>query len=271
MNPYICHQIMPKIPCPNCSHTRSWRLRRGKRKCKKCRREFNPIHYPVSGFRLTEEVWRSCIGIFLRERTIGRIVTEIGLGHSTVEKIVRHLRAAMAKSSLPLFYGPVELDETYIGGQRKNKRLHIRRIQGKRGHGTDKLAIMGIFDRNSGLVYVEVIPKLDLRRIFEIVRARVPRGARIYSDGFKMYRSFTHQGFIHCYVDHAGGEYVRGDVHTNNIEGFWGILKRKMSCIGGMRRDKLHTFVDEIVWRFNHRGLSLAEQEDRLFDAIRDQ
>lgn len=262
---------MSQIACPYCSYTRSWRLRRDKRKCKKCRREFNPIRYPVSGFHITAEAWRSCIGIFLRERTIHRIVSETGISHGTVERIVQHLRAVMAKASLPLFYGPVELDETYIGGQRKNKRLHIRRIQAKRGHGTDKLAIMGIFDRNSGKVYVEVIPKLDLRRIFEIVRARVPRGARLYTDGFKMYRSFTHQGYRHSYVDHDGGEYVRGDVHTNNIEGFWGILKRKMSCIGGMRRNRLHTFVAEIVWRFNHRELSLAEQENTLFDAARDQ
>ena len=262
---------MSYLTCPYCSYTRSWKLRRDKRKCKKCRREFNPIHYPVAGFRITEEGWRSCIGVFLRERTIGRIVDETKLSHGTVERVVQRLRDAMARNHQPLFYGPVELDETYIGGQRKNKRLHIRRIQAKRGHGTDKLAIMGIFDRNSGMVYVEVIPKLDLQRIFEIIRSRVPRGSRLYTDGFKMYRSFAHRGYLHSYVDHDGGEYVRGDVHTNNIEGFWGILKRKMSCIGGMRRNRLHTFVAEIVWRFNHRKLPLVEQEDRLFKAVNDQ
>ena len=261
---------MPSIACPHCSYTRSWKLRRGKRKCKRCRREFSPARYPIAGFRLSEDGWRISIGVFLRERTIASVVAGAGLGHSTAERVVRCIREAMRKVSLPLFYGPVELDETYIGGQRKNKRLHIRRIQGKRGHGTDKLPIMGIFDRNSGLVHVEVIPKLDLGRIFEIVRARARRGARLYTDGFKMYRAFTHRGFIHCYVDHAGGEYVRGDIHTNNIEGFWGILKRRLSCIGGMRRDRLHIFVAETVWRFNHRNIPAQKQAEMIYSRIKD-
>jgi hypothetical protein len=83
-----------------------------------------------------------------------------------------------------------------------------------------------------------------------------------------MYRSIWKDGYAHHYVDHEGGEYVRGTVHTNNIEGFWGILKRKMGCIGGMRRDRLHLFVGEIVWRFNHRLIPLEEQEKILFKLV---
>jgi transposase-like protein len=150
------------------------------------------------------------------------------------------------------FQGPVEMDETYIGGQRKNKRLHIRRIKTKRGHGTDKLPIMGIFDRYGGQVYVEVMTKkLSMEHIFKIMDRQVTPGASVFTDGYKMYRGLKKKGFRHEYVDHDGGEYVRNSIHTNNIEGFWGILKRKLSCIGGMRRDRLYLFVGEIVWKFN--------------------
>jgi transposase-like protein len=165
--------------------------------------------------------------------------------------------------------GTVEMDETYIGGQRKNKRLHIRRIQGKRGHGTDKLPIVGLFSRESGEVYVEILErKLDIYRIITIIGDRTERGGSIYTDGFKMYRMLNARGYDHAFVDHDGGELVRGDVHTNNIEGFWGILKRKLSCIGGMRRTHLHFFVAEITWKFNQRAASLETQEHRLFDLL---
>lgn len=175
----------------------------------------------------------------------------------------------MSEEKSPAFIGPVEMDETYIGGQRKNKRLHIRRIKGKKGHGTEKLPIVGLFDRNTGVVFVVVEPKkLDIKFITETIKARVIQGSQIYTDGFKMYRSLPKHGYIHEYVDHEGDEYVRGDVHTNNIEGFWGILKRKMGCIGGMQRKYLHLFVGEIVWKFNHRNQPRKDQERALYELV---
>jgi transposase-like protein len=158
------------------------------------------------------------------------------------------------------------MDETYIGGQRKNKRLHIRRLSpSKRGHGTEKLPIFGIFDRAGGTVFVAVEPKkLDMKFISATLSERVRPKAAVYTDGFRMYRSLPSLGFRHEWVDHAGGELSRGEVHTNNIEGFWGILKRKMGCIGGMRRKYLHLFVGEISWRFNRRRMPF----DRLVDEL---
>lgn len=167
------------------------------------------------------------------------------------------------------FSGPIEMDETYIGGQRKNKRLHIRRIEAKKGHGTDKLPIVGIFDRSTGKVSVVIEPKkLDIHFILRTLSERLFLGTLVYIDGFKMYRMLPKHGFPHAYVDHDGGEMVRGDIHTNNIEGFWGILKRKLGCIGGMRRRYLYLFVGDIVWRFNHRHLHITEQEHELFNLI---
>lgn len=223
------------------------------------------VLYPVHNIRSTETEWEECIHVFLRERTIHRIVEETGIPHSRVEYMVMHIRKSMGQDVPKILSEPLEMDETYIGGQRKNKRLHIRRIQAKRGHGTDKLPIVGLFSRSTGMVYVEVLErKLDVKKIFEIIERFTPKEGRVYTDGFKMYRGLKAKGYIHEYVDHDGGELVRGDVHTNNVEGFWGILKRKLSCIGGMRRENLHLFVAEIVWKFNHRNHSLEEQENIL-------
>lgn len=225
--------------------------------------------YPVPGIRSTREDWKDCIAVFLRQRTSASIAKETGIGANRAVSMTHLLRACMMADLPKRFKGPVEMDETYIGGQRKNKRLHIRKIKAKKGHGTDKLPIMGIFDRSGKQIYVEVMAqKLSMPHIFIIMSRQVKAGAEVFTDGFKMYRGLKKKGFRHSYVDHDSGEYVRGEVHTNNIEGFWGILKRKLSCIGGMRRGKLKFFVAEIVWRFNHRNISLTEQERKLLESV---
>lgn len=129
---------MSQISCVYCGFRRSWMLRRNKRKCKRCKREWSMKKYLVKEIRSTKEEWRMCIKTFLRERTIKRIVAETQIPHGRVERMVIHLRICMKKDLPDFLPAPLEMDETYIGGQRKNKRLHIRRIQAKRGHGTDK-------------------------------------------------------------------------------------------------------------------------------------
>jgi transposase-like protein len=260
---------MAQTLCPFCSFSRSWSVRGKKRKCKQCRREFSDRTYPAAGFRITKATWHVVIATFLRERTEKRIAEETGTSLKTAQKMAHYLRVIMTADAPPPFRGIVEMDETYIGGQRKNKKLHIRRIKGKRGHGTEKLPIVGLFSRESGQVYVELQSrKLDVSILFAIIERQMSKEGRLYTDGMKMYRGITERAFHHEYVDHDGGEYVRGDIHTNNIEGFWGILKRKMGCIGGMRKDRLHLFVGEIVWKFNHRKQSLKDRERALIELV---
>lgn len=261
--------LPPNMSCPYCNFSRVWVLRRGKKKCKRCRREFAAQRYPVPSLRVTEREWQLVVHTFLRQRSILRIAEETGLGKNKVHRMLEYVRDRMAEHRLEVFQGPVEMDETYIGGQRKNKKLHIRKIAGKKGHGTDKLPIVGLFCRSSGQVLVDVEPKkLDVHFIFDLIGKHVMSGAEIYTDGFKMYRGLPKRGYRHQFVDHDGGELVRGEVHTNNIEGFWGILKRRLGCIGGMRRARLHLFVAEIVWIFNHRHLSLKERERALLRLV---
>lgn len=260
---------MAQTICPKCGFGRSWKLRRNKRKCKRCRREWGERPYPVEGFRIDEDSWRTAVRVFLRERTGRRLAEEIGISLKTAQCMATCFRQAMASDTPLQMFGTIEIDETYIGGQRKNKRLHIRRIRSKPGHGTDKLPIVGLFCRDTGQVLACVEPrKLDMPFIVRLVQMKVVPGSRICTDAFKMYRGLSALGYAHEYVDHDGGEMVRGDVHTNNIEGFWGILKRRLSCIGGMRRDKIHLFVGEIVWKFNHRLLPFQAQERALLELV---
>lgn len=178
----------------------------------------------------------------------------------------------MQADTPPMFAGPVEVDETYIGGQRKNQRLHIRkRYPPKRGHGTQKLPIIGALDRATGTVRIEVMArKLDKSQVLGFVTRTTAAGACVFTDGFHYYRDLTKLGYRHEWIDHNVGEYVRGNVHTNGIEGFWGFMKRRMGTIGGMRRERLGIFASELAWRYNRRHLTDKQKTDLLVDLLRD-
>jgi transposase-like protein len=90
----------------------------------------------------------------------------------------------------------------------------------------------------------------------------------LYTDGYKMNRTARTYGIRHAYVDHDSGEFVRGDIHTSGIEGFWGYLKRHLATTGGIRRPYFEDFIGEFVWRFNHRRLSRVEQEAALLSIL---
>ncbi|MDD4319900.1 MAG: hypothetical protein PHW10_06300, partial [Candidatus Peribacteraceae bacterium] len=64
---------------------------------------------------------------------------------------------------------------------------------------------------------------------------------------------------------HEAGEYVRGEVHTQSLDGYWGMLKNHLAVIGGIRKKHLHLFIDEHVWRYNHKDLTRREQVQLLY------
>jgi transposase-like protein len=164
----------------------------------------------------------------------------------------------------------VEVDETYIAGQWRNQPWSIRRYGTKRGRGTNKQAVFGLFERQRGLVRAFLVPNVQQVSLLPIIDQVVLRGSTIHSDAYSLYRNLPRRGYTHEFVDHEAHEYARGTVHTNNIEGFCGYLKRRLKTTGGIRRTRLHLYVAEEVWRFNNRKLPENEQINRLLCLIRE-
>jgi transposase-like protein len=198
------------------------------------------------------------------------VAQETGMSYAKVQKMLAGLRKTMLADVPPAFSGICEADETFVGGQWKNKRRYIRRgVKAKSGQGTFKSPVTGVYSRQHKQVRVQVIEGRTGPLYWAFIRSCLAADAVLYTDGFKMNRGLANRfGVIHEYVDHAGGEFVRGDVHTNAIEGFWGYLKRNLMAIGGIRRDKLPLFVGEFVWRFNYRQLSHEQQVERLLEQL---
>jgi transposase len=171
---------------------------------------------------------------------------------------------------LKKFSGTVEVDETYMGGSWKNKRLAVKRNEpkSKRGRGTTKQPIFGILCRN-GQVFAQLIERVRKKDLQPIIERKVRRGSTVCSDTFKGYTGIAAKGYVHRLVDHSKQEYSNGKGnHINGLEGFWGYLKRQLASKGGIRREKLRWFLGEFVWRYNHRKMSVSDQVSILFPQI---
>jgi hypothetical protein len=73
-------------------------------------------------------------------------------------------------------------------------------------------------------------------------------------------------------VNHSAGEYVRGDAHTNTIEGFFSIFKRGIVGIyQHVSAEHLHRYLSEFDFRYNNRiALEINDQQraDKLLEGI---
>ena len=93
-------------------------------------------------------------------------------------------------------------------------------------------------------------------------------GSTIYSDAYQLYQETVKEGYFHDFVDHKKHEYGKGDVNSNGMEGFWGVLKRRLKVTGGIRMARLHLYVAEEAWRYNYRKLPEEEKIARILKRI---
>lgn len=262
---------MPKLlSCPYCQNNRSWAIRRHHRKCKRCRREWSPgNYYPVKGFRLARREWLWIIDTFIRDKTILSISRECHIAYATAQRCGCLIRTLMTHDIPRHFRGICEADETYVGGSWRNKAIHIRRQGSKRGRGTQKQAILGVMQRKPQLVRIWLVPNSKGRTTIPKILSQVHKGSSVYTDGHKGYRRLPRYGYLHQWVDHEAGEYVRGNVHIQGIDGYWGKLKTHLDSIGGIRKERLPLFIGEHQWRYNFKHLSREEQTKYLFQFLK--
>lgn len=149
----------------------------------------------------------------------------------------------------PMF-GIIEVDESFFGA---------RRVKGKRGRGAyGKTVVFGIFERN-GQVYTEIVSNCSKPTLQGIIRGKVDASAVINSDGWRGYNGLVDLGYGHYRVDHSKDEFVRGKVHINGIEGFWGMAKVRMTKFKGLPKHTFHLHLKETEWRYNNRHSNMGK------------
>ncbi len=165
--------------------------------------------------------------------------------------MLHRIRLAMQGQNAGKLAGEVEVDETFIGGKsrfmHKDKRERVITGTG----GKDKAVVMGMMERG-GNVRAFVVDDRTKKQLQQQVRQHIEAGAAIFSDELKSYDGLD-ADYQHAVVDHAI-EYVNGNVHTNNMEGFWSLLKRGLhGTYVSVEPFHLFRYIDEQAFRFNNR------------------
>src|SRR5271165_6579636 len=148
--------------------------------------------------------------------------------------------------------GPVEVDETFIGGQKKNMHKDKKLRYEQRGGAVGKTVVQGFLDRELRQVRAKVVPDVKRETLQNEVLREVKHGSKVYTDEAVQYDNL-HSRFVHEVVNHTE-EYVRGQVHTNGIENFWSLLKRTLrGTYVAVEPFHLDRYIDEQAFRFNNR------------------
>ena len=155
-----------------------------------------------------------------------------------------------------MYPGPVEVDETYIGGKRKNMSKAKRKALTGRGT-VGKAVVIGIKDSASNQVTARKIDATDADTLQGFVADHAAPGATVYTDEASAYKGMP---FDHEAVNHSVGEYVRGQAHTNGIESFWSMLKRGyQGTFHHFSEKHLDRYVSEFAGRHNGRNADTIE------------
>ncbi|MQA29228.1 MAG: IS1595 family transposase [Luteitalea sp.] len=179
------------------------------------------------------------------------IARDIGITQKSAWFMAHRLRLALHHGSFDKFSGEVEVDETFIGGKARN--MHIaqrkRRITGTGGK--DKVAVMGLLQRD-GTVRTVVVENRKKKALHAEVNKHVEAGAALYSDDLRSYDGLATK-YAHQVIDHAVA-YVDGAVHTNGMENYWSLLKRGLAgTYVSVEPYHLFRYLDEQAFRFNNR------------------
>src|ERR1039457_7231101 len=160
--------------------------------------------------------------------------------------------------------GPVEVDETFVGGKLINmhKSKKVRYYQRGGSHG--KTVVMGLLDRELPQVRAKVVPNVKRDTLQAEILREVTGGSKVYTDEHVGY-DHLHSEFVHDVVNKVQG-YVDGQVHVNGVKNFWSLLKRTLKgTYVAVEPYHLQAYVDEQVFRFNTR----ATKERKVTDSDR--
>jgi transposase-like protein len=244
-----------RLTCFKCQKEATYYRTKGRRSftCEHCGYQVYPTAgTPFESTRTPLRDWFYIMFLFCTSRNgvaAKEVQRQLGVTYKTAWRMCNLIRKYMGYVDGDWPIGghgkTVEADETFIGG--KDPEIN--------GQSTDdKAVVLGIIERGGDVVTRVVQMRTKDHLIPHIVKFVKP-GSKINTDEASAFRLLTEKyGYEHEMVDHSAKEYVRGDVHTNSIEGFWANVKRGIKgTYVWVSKKHLQTYLREFEYRHNLR------------------
>ena len=260
--------------CPKCGSTRT---REASHKtmpywCSDCRSYFSvKTGTPLANSNIPLQKW--AIGVYLCLTSLKSVSSmklhrDLKISQKAAWFMLHRIREAwMPEGGSGPFDGPVEVDETYFGGKRRNMSNAKRKALKDAGRGAvGKTAVVGAKDRATNQVSARVVTSTDAPTLQGFVGEVAAPDATIFTDDASAYKGLP---FDHEAVKHSVAEYVRGMAHTNGIESVWSMVKRAHDgTFHKISPKHLNRYIQEFVAKHNIRDLDTIVQMHRVFAAL---
>lgn len=247
--------------CTHCASTNVTRFKNNARRfqCneKECRKQFSVLTGTFAeNTKIPLAKWFLAMYIITNHSkgiSSSQLAEWIDVTQSTAWFLNHRIREMLKESNAELLNGTVEVDETYVSGKDSN------RHKNKKKGWSNKTMVVGAVKRG-GKVVTKVIPATNMENVQKFITDNIEKGSNMVTDEHSAYKQVGKE-YIHETVNHGAKEYVRGNVHTNNIEGYWNILKKQIVGIHHSVSPKhLQRYCNESAYRFNHRQVTQDEK-----------
>ena len=254
----------------HCSHCGGTSTRPSKRKytfwCPDCKHRFSVRTDSVlEHTRMPLRKWVVALYLVvtnLKGVSSMKLARELSVGQNTAWFVLHRIRRALADDDAGKFFGPVEVDETWVGGKRRWL-SHKKRKEMGRNWQKNKVQLAGVYDRETRHVRAATVQTADTVTMNEFIDARVAPEADVYTDDAHAYKFRSTDS-----VTHSRGEYVRDEAHTQGIESFWSMFKRGYRGVyHHMSHKHLDRYAAEFAGRKCIRELDTLDQMESVVKA----
>lgn len=261
--------------CPHCASVAAHYALAGKAhrpglwKCKDCRAQFSvTVGTVFERSKIKLNVWLQAVYLLSSSKkgmSSHQLHRTLGVTYKTAWFMTHRIREAMKDLDNGELGGPdgsgiVEADEVYLGKVKG---------QGKGAHYDSKQKVIALVERK-GRVRAFHVNSVNVHTVRSILHSQVAKSARLMTDSAGVYEKIGKSFASHETVNHAQGEYARGDVTTNTVEGYFGILQRGLRGIyQHVSPEHLHRYVNEFSFRYNNRSSRGIEDKQRAVTLLK--
>jgi transposase-like protein len=260
--------------CPHCGategayHMGGKAHRSGLLKCGSCRKQFSvTVGTVFERSKIPLSQWLQATYLLCSSKkgiSSHQLHRTLGVTYKTAWFMTHRIREAMRDTTTDQLGGAgtsgiVEADETYFGKTEGH---------GKGAHFSKKQKVVALVERK-GRVRAFHVPTVTAESLKPILESQIAASARLMTDSAGLYKKIGKSFASHEVVDHAAKEYARGDVTTNTVEGFFGVLKRGIRGVyQHVSPDHLGRYVDEFSFRHNNRTALEVNDQQRTINAL---